>query len=133
VVGNYIITPFLLKNGYVLLVNRGFVPNNSLFEKIEGDIELEGIVRKQEKGNLFTPKSQPLKRQFSIMDIDAMKSLILHKVVPVIIDASRSGPKGIPKAGATSYELPNNHLSYAITWFTLTAVLTVMTWKFIKK
>jgi surfeit locus 1 family protein len=33
---------------------------------------------------------------------------------------------GLPAGGATVFEIPNNHLSYAGTWFGLAATLLVV-------
>jgi len=136
--GSLIVTPFVLKDGTILLVNRGFVPATLSHFNISGntnDITIEGLIRKQETANSFTPPSLPKKRLFFFMDIPAMISTLpdSEKIIPVVIDLSVSGASGYPKAGTTNYEIPNNHLSYAITWFTLSVLLLAMTIKFNRK
>ena len=44
---------------------------------------------------------------------------------PIYIDLDREyGPDGGPVAGQTKFDLPDNHLLYAIHWFTLSAIFT---------
>ena len=48
-------------------------------------------------------------------------------VLPFYIDAGpASNPGGYPLGGQTNTELPNNHLQYAITWYSLAGVLVVI-------
>ena len=44
--------------------------------------------------------------------------------VPVLIEADATpNPGGWPKGGQTVVDLPNNHFSYAVTWFGLAICL----------
>ena len=53
---------------------------------------------------------------------------------PFSIDADATpNPGGWPKGGATVMKIPNNHLSYALTWFALAATLAAVTAVFIAK
>ena len=48
----------------------------------------------------------------------------LHLAAPVVIEADATpNPGGWPKGGQTVVDFPNNHLSYAMTWFGLAAGL----------
>jgi surfeit locus 1 family protein len=43
-----------------------------------------------------------------------------------VVDADATPvPGGLPLGGATQISIPNNHLSYALTWFGLAATLLV--------
>ena len=51
----------------------------------------------------------------------------LNRVAPFYIDADTTpNPGGWPKGGVTRLELPNDHLQYAITWFSLAIALIVI-------
>ena len=48
-------------------------------------------------------------------------------VAPFYLEAGATEvPGGWPKGGQTRLELPNNHLQYALTWFSLAASLLVI-------
>ncbi len=51
----------------------------------------------------------------------------LANVAPFYIDADATpNPGGWPKGAVTLPALPNNHLQYAITWFSLAAAALVI-------
>src|SRR5690606_41668833 len=60
-VGYWVMAPFMLEDGGVVWVNRGFVPENRAAAYAdggagpEGTIEIEGIARRPERANSFTP------------------------------------------------------------------------------
>jgi len=41
----------------------------------------------------------------------------------VDVDASVKNPGGWPRGGVTQFDLPNNHLQYAMTWYGLAVAL----------
>jgi surfeit locus 1 family protein len=48
-------------------------------------------------------------------------------LAPFYIDADATpNPDGWPQGGVTPLSLPDNHLQYAITWFSLAAALVVI-------
>jgi len=51
----------------------------------------------------------------------------LDRVAPLYIDSDTTpNPGGWPKGGVTRLQLPNDHLQYAITWFSLAVALIVV-------
>jgi surfeit locus 1 family protein len=49
------------------------------------------------------------------------------KLVPVYLEAGPApNPGGFPIGGQSRTELPNDHLQYAITWFSFALILTVI-------
>ena len=47
----------------------------------------------------------------------------IDNVAPYFIDADASAKGGFPVGGLTVIAFPNNHLVYALTWFSLAAML----------
>ena len=49
------------------------------------------------------------------------------RVAPFFLEAEKGeAPGGWPEGGQTRLDLPNNHLQYAITWYSLAVVLAVI-------
>ncbi|XP_050393168.1 surfeit locus protein 1 [Patella vulgata] len=136
-IGGYIVVPFILSDSNrTILVNRGYVPKRLIpAEKrpegqIEGEIELVGVVRKNEQRNVFMSKSatDPTKYGYWMYrDIDLMAEIA--NTEPIFIDAVyESTIPGGPIGGQTKVQLRNEHLSYIFTWYTL-SFLTFWMWK----
>lgn len=137
--GYYIFTPLMLADGRALFVNRGFVP----FEKkdastrsegqISGSVTVSGFARPRLSGkpSSLVPDNDIGKNIFYWKDLDAMASaagIAAERVVPFFVDADASqNPGGLPIGGVTQFDLPNNHLQYALTWYSLAAALVGVT------
>lgn len=131
--GYHIVTPFYRKDGPPLLVVRGFVPKDKRSPatraegQIRGPVSLEGIVRLAPERNGFEPENDPARNIWYSRDLDAMASAAgLRDAAPVFVELVADAPGGWPKGGVTRLSLPNNHLSYAVTWFALAVALAVI-------
>jgi surfeit locus 1 family protein len=130
--GYLIITPFKLEGrDDVILVNRGWVsrknlkPENRQQGQIKGIVELQGVVRNHEDRPSFTPKHKN-REIFLYRDVHKMCDLTGAK--PYFIDANfESTAADGPIGGQTKVNIRNEHLSYIITWYSLSA-LTAFLW-----
>jgi surfeit locus 1 family protein len=135
-VGWWVIMPFEMKDGGIVLVNRGFVPqdlkNPSLRSKNlapPGEQKLEGFVRLPEKPGRFTPASSPSANEWYLRNPAAFAeydSLDKTKVAPVVIDQLTPNADDLPQTSDGKLNISNNHLEYAITWYALALVLLVI-------
>ena len=132
--GWLVMTPLRLVSGERIIVNRGFVPM-ALQEpakraagQIEGETQVTGLLRAPEPRNPFTPADQPDKRVMYVKDPAAIAAALrLAGVAPFMIDADATPlPGGWPKGGQTTMAIPNNHFSYALTWFGLAITLLIV-------
>ncbi|KKX28298.1 SURF1 family protein [Rhizobiaceae bacterium LC148] len=134
--GFYVYTPMTLADGRVLFVNRGFVPyemkepSTRADGEVAGEVTLTGYARGRlsEKPSSLVPDNDTAKNIFYWKDLDLMTSsagLGAGKVLPFFVDADASvkSPGGWPEGGVTQFDLPNNHLQYAVTWYGLAAAL----------
>jgi surfeit locus 1 family protein len=131
--GYDIVTPFVLDDGRVLLVERGFVPtdlktpNSRRAGEIAGPTQVTGPLRLDHgRPSWFTPDNLPPRNAWYFIDLGAMAAAAAPhaKVLPYYVDADATpNPGGWPKGGQTAVDLPNHHLSYAITWYALAAGL----------
>jgi surfeit locus 1 family protein len=134
--GWHVITPFTTTQGELVLVDRGFVPDNlkdpskRASGEIEGTTTVTGLVRAADTQGLFTPNNEPEANRWFWRDLDG----VVHSMYPTatldaafFLEAEKSDlPGGWPEGGQTWLSLPNNHLQYAITWFGLAAALIVI-------
>jgi len=125
----HVLTPFTTDAGHIYLVDRGMVPLDkrdpaSRAEgQIEGKTHVIGIWRTPDGPGLFTPAPDLAHRVWYAREVNAIAgSDHVRLAAPVVIETdSAPNPGGWPKGGQTVVDLPNNHLSYAITWFGLAA------------
>jgi surfeit locus 1 family protein len=133
-VGFLVLTPLRLASGAYVVVNRGFVPSDKRDPlsrpeaQIEGVVAITGLMRPPEERNLFTPADSPEKRIWFTRDpLLIARTYHLQRTAPFSIDADATGaPGGLPQGASTVIAIPNNHLSYAVTWFGLAAALVVV-------
>jgi surfeit locus 1 family protein len=124
-VGYEVMTPLITDAGWIVYVNRGFVPaaKRDPATRPEGQVEgattVTGLLRRPADRAWFMPGDNPVKNEWFSRDPALFaEAANLAPVAPYIIDAAVN-PAGIPQGGETIVEFPNNHLGYAITWFGL--------------
>lgn len=130
-----VVTPLETREGAVVMVDRGFVPD-ALKEPssrtpglIEGEASVTGLARAPGKANAFTPESDLPRNRWFWRDLQGMAASVLdsrqrERLVPFFIEAEASEvPGGWPKGGVTRVSFSNRHLEYAVTWFGLALAL----------
>ena len=134
--GYQVLTPLLEPGGRVVFVNRGYIPAElkdsarRSAAQIPGTVHVQGLLRlpPTARPNWFLPDNRPDLNYWFWVDLPAMAAADnLDRVAPFYIDADATpNPGGWPKGGVTRLKLPNNHLQYAITWFSLAIALIVI-------
>lgn len=127
----HVLTPFTTDAGHIFLVDRGAVPRERLAPATraagqrDGDTGISGIWRTPDARGAFTPAPDLPHRIWYSRDLgDIAAADHIQLAAPVVIEADATpNPGGWPKGGQTVVDLPNNHLSYAFTWFGLAAGL----------
>lgn len=144
--GYQVLNALALDGGGIVLVDRGFAPlawkddPKLRTPPPDGAVEVTGLMRPPEERNFFTPADQPDKGLWFTRDPAGMAARLgLKDAAPFVIDEdarqgnARQGEASWPHGGATELRIPNNHLSYALTWFglaaTLAGVFGVWAWK----
>lgn len=130
-VGYHVLTPFDRTDGKTVLVNRGWVSNekkdpaNRAQGQAAGTVTLEGIATPGGQRNWLTPENDAAKNVWLWTDIPAMAQQLGRPLQPVVVEAlaAPANPGGFPIGGQTRIDLPNDHLSYAITWYLIAAGL----------
>ena len=115
-----VITPFETLNKENVLINRGWIKkefkNNSAINSYSSNIK--GLLKESTRNNIFTPNND-LKENiwFSINlnEIQKVTGKKFNKFIVYLEDETIDTPK--PKE--ITIDLPNNHLKYAITWYSI--------------
>lgn len=129
--GVHVVTPLVMSDGGVILVDRGFVPLASRAPETrtagqpEGEVDISGIVRLSGERNAFTPAADEAHRTWYWRDIEgiAMHSNLTLEAPIVVVAEQPANPGGLPRFPGYRVDIPNNHLQYAITWFGLALTL----------
>jgi cytochrome oxidase assembly protein ShyY1 len=94
-------------------------------------VTLTGYLRFPESAGLLTPAANPSKRLWFTRDVSDMAKQLAWgegktQVAPFYIDLEAPvPPNGIPKPGPLHVHLKDDHLQYAITWFTLAFAVVI--------
>ena len=126
--GFWVLTPLETVDGYVVLINRGFVPPpyRDPATRPEGQIEgittVTGLLRMSEPGGAYLRSNEPAADRWFSRDVAAIAAARgLTDVAPYFVDAdaSQTQPGNAPIGGLTVIAFRNHHLQYALTWFAL--------------
>src|SRR5258708_5196513 len=134
VAGWDVITPFRTKTGELVLVDRGWIPleRKDPARRAEGEIAgpttAEAIIFRDLRRGYFQPDNEPARNLWFFIDTQAMaRAAGVDPVKPYLLVALRSPiPGGFPIGGEIKVALRNEHLSYAITWYSLALALLVI-------
>ena len=133
-VGFQLITPLEQEDGRIILINRGWVPADNRDPKtrpqslIEGPVHVTGVLRLPKTRHWVQPENEPLSNQWFYVDVDHMAEdtgADLASRYYLELDETEI-PGGLPIGGQAKIDLPNNHLQYAITWYSLALSLIVI-------
>jgi surfeit locus 1 family protein len=131
--GFWVLAPFRSEAGFLVLVNRGFVApeqrDPAARAPAAGPARVTGLLRITEPGGGFLRSNDPAAGRWYSRDVAALgASLGLDRdpggLAPYFIDADATpNPGGLPVGGLTVVAFHNNHLVYAITWYSLALML----------
>jgi cytochrome oxidase assembly protein ShyY1 len=139
--GTWAFLPARLASGEMVAINAGFVPNTmqdrdyedrAVSRLLSGEpVKLTGYLRFPESAGTLTPAENRAKRLWFTRDHLAMARALGWSeggkaVAPFYIDLETPAPEnGIPKPGPLTVHLKDDHMQYAITWFSLAGAVVV--------
>jgi len=129
--GAQLIQPLIRKDGPPVLIDRGWMPTTAAdapSAPTAEPVSVEGYIRTAEHPGPFSPKDDPGLHRVYTLDPQAMAAALnLPQVAPFTLVVLGSAADNAYPAPATALPRPpNDHLSYAITWFGLAVVLAVV-------
>lgn len=126
-----VITPAVTADGYAVMVDRGRIPGQlgEAFDKPEGEVQIEGVIRTYPHGQaMFDPENDLKANIWYWWDVPSMlassglpQGLKPYPYVVQLVPSAAAAP--FPRPDEPKAKLANNHLGYAITWFGLAATL----------
>lgn len=132
-VGWSVFVPLKTDAGWIVYVNRGFVPDDHRLPSTRmagqpaGHVTVTGLLRRPERPlHLFSDGMSSDGEWFAREPALFARAagLPADAVAPYSIDADATpNPGGMPQGGETLISFPNNHLQYAGTWFGLALAL----------
>lgn len=136
-IGSTIITPFILHNKEVILVNRGFIEKYNIEQnKNNSPIEISGRINIPKQkfilgNNLLSSKNNNYKIQY--IDIELISNLLKKNIVNKILlleDANIPENNKAKIIFEKNWEYvnvsPEKHMAYAFQWFSMALALACM-------
>lgn len=137
--GSWVVVPFELADGRVIVVNRGWIDNDGRHTSVpddyaavpEGEVEVAGLLHPgHERGTLgATDPEEGVLDSMARIDLERLDQQLDGDVLPVwlqLTDAEEGAPDPSPRRLAlppVNDEGP--HLSYAVQWFIFTTIAVV--------
>ena len=118
-----------------IMVDRGYIPLAAKDAvRLGGAVELTGNLHWPDEVDRWTPAPDMARAIWFARDVPAMAAAL--GAAPVLLIARSE--VGLEASGLTplpvdSGDIPNNHLQYVITWFSLAAIWVIMTTYFIMR
>jgi surfeit locus 1 family protein len=127
--GFWVLSPLDTATG-TILVNRGFVPRRNPALIAEGPARVTGLLRVTEPGGAFLRDNDPGNDRWYSRDVAMIaRARGLGRAAPFFVDADATPGNDGPRGGLTVVNFRNHHLVYALTWFTLSAMMVYFAWR----
>jgi surfeit locus 1 family protein len=125
--GARLIVPLERQGAVPVLVDRGWVPTEraSPVDQPAGETTVVGYIHPAESAGWFSAPDNPAGRRFFTRDPCKIGAALgLDRVAPfTVVALGPTPPAGYPDPAQHLPRPPNNHLSYAFTWYALAGVL----------
>lgn len=126
--GYRVIAPFTTDEGRTILLDRGFVPveDKGQTHRI-GEAHVTGNLHWPDDRNSATPANDVPGNIWFARDIDAMAQQLDTEPFLVIARSETPEAPGLTPLPVDISGIPNDHLQYAVTWFSLAVIWLIMT------
>ncbi len=129
--GYYVVTPLRLRDGALLLVNRGWIARGRTYpepppvEVPAGRVEVSGLATLPPARFLELGSQSVTGNVWQNLTIDRYRAIAKSPVVPVVLLADAPGA-GLAAVHETPDAGVERHREYALTWFSLAATALVL-------
>jgi surfeit locus 1 family protein len=147
--GYWLLTPLCTTDGFIVIVNRGFIPAvlgaRTRYDprRAQGDpcaaaaaetpVRVTGLLRISEPRGSFARSNDPANNRWYSRDVGAIAAARgLGATAPYFVDAGAgqnpAASPDRPSGGLTVISFPNSHLVYALTWYALALMVAAAWW-----
>lgn len=124
--GYRIIAPFVTEDGRRILLDRGFARENRKDAvRALGPVRVTGNLHWPRETDSYTPAPDIASNTWFARDVAAMARAL--DTEPVLLIAATRTDEQITPLPVDTLGIPNDHLQYAITWFSLALIWAAMT------
>jgi surfeit locus 1 family protein len=132
--GYRIIAPLTLDAGRRILVDLGFTATeNKDAVNPAGPASIIGNLQWPQEVDSFTPKADTDRNIWFARDVPLMAETLNTEPLLVVARETKGGDPKIAPLPVDTARIPNDHLQYAITWFSLAAIWLAMTVLFLRR
>jgi surfeit locus 1 family protein len=121
-----VISPFET-GGRSILLDRGTMPTEGVPPVHEGPVAVTGNLHWPDEVDAFTPAPDLARNIWYARDVDALAAHLGTEPVLLIARALSVSDTPVTPLPVDTDGIPNDHLNYAITWFSLAALWMGMT------
>lgn len=132
--GYRVIVPFVLDDGRSILLDRGFLPAEAADPgPVPGPVTVTGNLSWPQERDRFTPAPDTSANIWFARDVPAMSAALGTE--PLLLVARRTEPEdtAFTPMPVDTAGIPNDHLQYAITWFSLAVIWLAMSAYFLRR
>lgn len=130
--GYRVIAPFQTDDGRTLLLDRGFIPvDQKNTPRLTGPSQITGNLHWPDDRTSSTPENDVAANIWFARDIQQMAQVLGTESTLVIARSEAPADPGLEPLPVSTQGIPNDHLQYAITWYSLAVVWLIMTATFI--
>lgn len=117
-----------------IMIDRGFIPADTTAGDVPTQIvTVIGNLQWPQETDSFTPVPDQDQNIWFARDVTAMSAALDTKPVLVVARAMSFEDGGVTPLPVDTARIPNDHLQYAITWFSLAAIWTAMSLYFVRR
>ncbi|PVU92099.1 hypothetical protein BB559_003842 [Furculomyces boomerangus] len=140
--GYLLVTPFIREDGSRILVQRGWISYNFIDKRKRPESLDTSETTLLALYNMFTPEAKPEENLWFIVDPKKMGEYAgtqpfvfeeIYKNSDEMLNEKSLMRNGIPVPSPSSIDIPNDHLQYMLTWFSLCAATSVMFYLSVKR
>ncbi|WP_420558856.1 SURF1 family protein [Roseovarius sp.] len=126
--GYLVISPFETEGGRRILVDRGFIrQGDALSDAPGGTLSVTGNLHWPDDRNSSTPENDVDGNTWFARDLGQMAEVLSTEPVLLVTRTLSHPEAAVTPLPVDTAHIPNDHLQYAITWFSLAAIWLGMT------
>ena len=127
--GYRVISPLVTETGRRILIDRGYIASaDKGAARASGPVTLTGNLLWPDEGDWTTPAADEASNILYARDLAYLATRLDTEPLLLVVREGETGAKALP---VSTDGIPNNHLQYAITWFSLALIWAAMTLAFI--